>query len=436
MKPENRQGPTDVLLDVEHLDQDGFGVSAYQNRVVRVKAALPGEAVTARILRKRKGELLAEAKEVSSSHEDRRRAPCNHYPRCGGCVLQHLDYSAQLRFKQQQLLDALNNQSIAPLQVCEPVSGPRLRYRRKARLGVKQLSNELLVGFRESFSARVGRLQACETLADPFGQELVHYAGLISQLSCADKVPQLEVAAGDSERQVIIRHLAPMSTQDMIHLGDFEQQHALRLLLQPGGPSTVHTLTTAPVPLLEYGLPQYGLSLQFAAAQFTQVNPWINARLAGDIGALVRQLGARGAVDLFCGIGNFSLPLARLGLPVHGVELGEDAVAQATANAQRNALSDRCEFVAADLYDPSAASLKVPAAELLLLDPPRSGAGPNLSHWLGPEVRSVIYVSCNPTTFASDAQVLKDAGFALERVGIYDMFPQTSHVETLGLFRR
>ena len=211
MKQSPDQDLTQVLLEIAQLDSDGFGVSSHQGRTVRVKAALPGEAVTARILRKRKGEWLAEAKEVSSSHAARRRPPCGHFPRCGGCVLQHMDHAAQLQFKQQRLLDALQGQGVEPVQVNAPVSGPRLRYRRKARLGVKQLSQELLVGFRESFSSRVGRLQRCETLADPFGQQLPAYAALISGLSCAAQVPQLEVAAGDSAQQMIVRHLAPFT---------------------------------------------------------------------------------------------------------------------------------------------------------------------------------------------------------------------------------
>lgn len=430
-----RKPPTDVLLEVQSLDSDGHGLAQHNNRTVKVKAALPGEAVTARILRKRKGLLLSEALEVSSPNSDRRRAPCAHFPRCGGCVLQHLDYPAQLAFKQQLLVDALAAHGVVPDALQAPVSGPRLGYRRKARLGVKQLSGGVVVGFRESFSARVGRLQACQTLAPPFAGSIAAYAALIESLSIADQIPQLELAAGDEQAQIIMRHLAPLSAADQELLAQFEQSTGTRVLLQSGGPETVVTLAGDAPPLLDYALPQFGLSLQFAANEFTQVNPWMNQRLASDLAAHARGIGVSSALDLFCGIGNFSLPLARQGLQVCGIEASAAAVARAVSNSERNGLDQRTRFSAADLYQPGAAS-GLPCAPLLLLDPPRSGAGPNLAQWLGPEVVAVLYVSCNPVTFASDAQVLAGAGLKLRTVGIYDMFPQTSHVETLGVFVR
>ncbi|MFK7914059.1 MAG: 23S rRNA (uracil(1939)-C(5))-methyltransferase RlmD [Pseudomonadales bacterium] len=430
-----RKPPTDILLDVDSLDADGHGRASHNNRVVKIKAALPGEAVTARILRKRKGLLLAEALEVSSAHEHRRRAPCGHFPRCGGCVLQHLDYAEQLAFKQRQLTDALAEQGVAPAQLQAPVSGPRLGYRRKARLGVKQLSSGVVVGFRESFSARVGRMQSCLTLAAPFGDAIADYAELIQSLDIADQIPQLELAAGDHQSQIIVRHLRELEAPDRERLAQFELASGSVVLLQSAGPDSVVTLAGNAPPLLDYGLPQFGLSLQFAANEFTQVNAWMNQRLASDLAAHAQGLGVTAAVDLFCGIGNFSLPLARRGIDVLGVEASEAAVDRATSNAQRNGLASRARFQAADLYEAGAPSA-LPQAPLLILDPPRSGAGPNLSSWLHAGVQAVLYVSCNPLTFASDAKILGDAGLRLQSVGIYDMFPQTSHVETLGVFVR
>lgn len=430
-----RKPPTDVLLDVVSLDGDGHGTAEHNQRPVKIKGALPGEAVTARILRKRRGGLLSEALEVSSPHADRRRPPCPHFPRCGGCVLQHLAYPAQLQFKQQLLLDALAAAGVEPELLRAPVSGPQLGYRRKARLGVKQLSSGVVVGFRESFSARVGRLRQCQTLAAPFGDSIEHYAALIASLDISDQIPQLELAAGDLEQQIIIRHLAPLLAADRQRLAAFEAMSRTTLLLQSGGPDTVCTLAGEAPQLLCYGLPQFGLSLQFAANEFTQVNAWMNERLASDIAAHTHGLGVHSALDLFCGIGNFSLPLARRGVAVWGAESSASAVARAAANAARNGLSERCDFQVQDLFDPSAAT-RLPDAPLWIMDPPRSGAGPNLGRWLSSRPQAVIYVSCNPATFASDARVLTDAGLQLREVGVYDMFPQTSHVETLGVFVR
>lgn len=430
-----KKPPTDILLDVESLDADGHGRASHNDRVVKIKAGLPGEAVTARILRKRRGQLLAEAREVSSAHEHRRRPPCAHFPRCGGCVLQHLDYGEQLVFKQQQLRQALAANGVEPGQWQEPVSGPRLGYRRKARLGVKQLSSGVVVGFRETFSARVGRMQSCLTLAPPFGDGIAAYAELIQSLDIADKIPQLELAAGDQDAQIIFRHLADLGESDRQRLAQFERNSGCQVLLQSAGPDSVVTLAGAAPPLLDYGLPQFGLSLQFAANEFTQVNSWMNQRLASDLAAYALGFGVDAATDLFCGIGNFSLPLARLGMDVLGVEASEAAVARADSNARRNGLQSRTRFQAADLYA-AGASLASALAPLLILDPPRSGAGPNLGSWLHPGVEAVLYVSCNPLTFASDARILADAGLTLRSVGIYDMFPQTSHVETLGVFVR
>lgn len=438
-RPE-RRSPTEILLDVDTLADDGLGHARHGARSVAIKGALPGEAVTARILRKRKGRLLAEAHGVTRAHEDRRRPPCAHFPRCGGCVLQHMNPEAQLRFKDQQLRQALQEAGVEPAVFAAPVSGPQLGYRRKARLGVKLLGSGVAVGFRESFSARVARLTACQTLVPELGTMLQAYRSLIEQLRCADRIPQLEVAAGDARVQVIIRHLTDLAPEDRAALAAFELRHPRHsLLLQAQGPDSIVDLSGGTPALLSYALPRFGLLFRFAAQEFTQVNPWINARLTADVALLARRSGANRALDLFCGIGNFSLPLARQGLTVYGLEAAPSAIDRARANARLNGLEDRCEFQVADLYDLERSAVLPGAADsapLMLLDPPRSGAGPNLLHWLTPKLQTVIYVSCNPRTFATDAVVLEQAGLKLKRVGIYDMFPQTSHVETLGLFER
>ncbi|MEM1432801.1 MAG: 23S rRNA (uracil(1939)-C(5))-methyltransferase [Pseudomonadota bacterium] len=425
-------------MHIERLDADGFGTGSDDGIEFRVKAALPGETVQARILRKRRRVRLAEAVAVSAPAANRVPPRCPAFPRCGGCVLQHLSDTAALTFKARGLETALAAAGVAARRIVAPVAGPRLRYRRKARLGVKRLGDQVLVGFRESFSARVGRMQQCPVLSEPFTELLGPFAELIGELSIADRIPQLEVAAGDRDQQVIVRHLAPLEAADLDRLRAFEQRYGICLLLQPAGPDSITTLDQTPPPLLEYALPDFGLSLEFAAQEFTQVNAAINARLVADVLALVGSGAGKTAVDLFCGIGNFSLALAARGYRVWGFEAAAGAVHRARDNARRNGFSGSSTFAVADLYDETSAPL--PAADTLVLDPPRSGAGPALPRWLtqgaAAGLQQVAYVSCNPTTFATDARVFIDHGFELTRVGAYDMFPHTSHVETLGLFQR
>ena len=433
-----QKAPRELEVEAGPLNADGLAQVELEGQRLQIKGALPGERVVARIVRKKRRVRLAEAVEVLEAAPERVESRCQAFPRCGGCVLQHLDDRAALSFKEQGLLQALDEAGVAPRQVVAPVAGPRLHYRRKARLGVKRLGEQQLVGFRESFSARVGRMDACPILVEPFASELGAHAKLLGSLTVASAIPQLELAAGDRARQIILRHLEPLAANDLRALDRFAVAHDLTWLLQSGGPETVRTLAGEPPPLLSYGLPAFGLSLEFAAQEFTQVNAAINARLVQDAVALAGAWQPQQLLDLFCGIGNFSLALASTGWRVQGYEAVGSAIERATANADRNGLSSRCEFHVRDLYH--AESAELPAAKLWLLDPPRSGAGPMLPSWLetglAQGLEGVIYVSCNPSTFASDARVFADNGLHLERVGIYDMFPHTNHVETLGLFSR
>ncbi|MEM6707658.1 MAG: methyltransferase domain-containing protein [Pseudomonadota bacterium] len=431
--------PRHRLLEVTALDTDGLGIATANGVAYRVKGALPGERVEARVVRKRRRIRYTEAQAVlGDPAEARVTHRCDAFPRCGGCALQHVGDAEALRIKERQLLLALADAEVEPRQLAPAVTGPRLHYRRKARLGVKRLGEQTLVGFRESFSARVGRMASCPILVEPFASSLRSYADLIAGLSAPDRVPQLEVAAGDRAQQLILRHLDPLTADDLARLRAFERAHGQQFLVQPHGPDSVRTLDGALPPLLSYALMDFGLSLEFAATEFTQVNAWINARLVADVATLLAQVPRGAVLDLFCGIGNFSLALAQRGFSVFGAEAAAGSIERARSNARRNGLAPQCEFQVVDLYDSAASSL--PAAPLWVLDPPRSGAGPQLERWLaeaggrGPEV--IVYVSCNPATFATDARRLVAQGFGLERVGIYDMFPYTSHIETLGLFTR
>lgn len=432
----SRRRVRDVDVSVTDLGTDGLGEGHVDGRCVRIRNALPGETVVARVLKRRAGAWFAEAIEVRNPAEQRRAAPCQVFPRCGGCALQHLDYPAQLEHKERALLDSLAQNAVTPYRLRQPVSGPRLHYRHKARLGVRCVGDELLVGFRESFGSRVVRMSDCKVLAEPLARLLPDLQSTLAGLPEKSRLPQVELVAGDDGRAVIIRHLVPLSAESLASLESMSRRLDVHVYLQPGGYDSLH-LPFAPGlrPQLTYSIMEFGVTYRFDVADFVQVNPVINRALASSVVIALQARPGTRVVDLFCGIGNFSLVIGRTGAMVKGFEVSAGAIERARENAQLNALGHRCEFAVADLYD---SGHEIPSGtQRLLLDPPRSGAGPNLARWLsGAELERVVYVSCNPTTFASDAAVLVDHGFALIEVGIFDMFPQTAHVETLGLFVR
>lgn len=469
--------PEDTLFEVTALSADGFGLAQFQAnehaklREVLIKGSLPGEKVTARIHKRRRGQFWAEAQEFVELSPERVAPPCAHFPRCGGCALQHMDYAQQLQHKQQLLLDELIRTGVGYQQLRAPVSGPRLHYRSKARLGVRKLGEDLLLGFRESFGSRVLRMEQCLTLTADLARLVEPLRNTLQELSIAHAIPQVELASGDSTPQVVVRHLEALNIGDLQQLKSLELATGATVLLQPGGPTTLHNLDGWQPGLLSYGLPEFGLDLCFGALDFTQVNLTLNQQLVACVVAELGPLAGTQVVDMFCGIGNFSLPLAQRGAQVLGIEGSESSVARAQANAQRNGLMHNSQFAAMDLYSKEAGQLFEPQAAAaqnlnwlmrsndanpsnqnsvhkssvnedlaMLLDPPRSGAGPALSSWLAApalaQLTQIAYVSCNPVSFADDAKVLLEAGFTLEQVGIFDMFPQTAHVETFGMFRR
>lgn len=434
--------PPTMDLHIESLDPEGVGLAQFGEKRARVKGALPGEQLVARTVGKRKGAALTVAEQVTANSSPlRTKAPCSFFPRCGGCALQHMDYAAQLAHKQAGLLDELATQGVDFTTLHEAVASPQFGYRRKARLGVRRLHEMQLVGFREAFGGRIVKMNRCLALTPPFDGLFAPLSTLISQLSIPAAIPQVETAVGDTDAALVLRHLEPLNVADARKLGEFEQQHNLWVYTQSGGYDSVQPLSEE-APLLNYSLTDFGVNLEFSVTDFVQVNGYINAALVRAVGAALQPGPDKRIGDLFCGIGNFSLPMARSGAQIRGWEAADAAIRRATQNAIRNGLESNTRFEVADLYNlPGDKNQTLPVADVrdldaLVLDPPRSGAGPALPTWLAPTVAEIAYVSCNPTTFASDARVLLDNGFVLEEVGIYDMFPHTAHVETLGIFRR
>ncbi len=433
-----RRGPTDIELDIQLLDSDGLGVGIHEEREYRVRNALPGERVKARILKRRKGLRFGDAIEtLEHASPNRTASVCTAFPRCGGCVFHHLDYARQLEEKQTWLTNELQANDVVPHAWRRPTSQGRTGYRKKARLGVKWVGESVLVGFRESFSNRVARLTDCPILSPDVAVLIEPLKALLTGLDAAREIPQIEVAQGDSDVALIFRHLQPLSAKDESALSDFANQYGARVLLQSGGPDTVRGIDDAVVPELSYAIPEFGVDMSFDPRHFTQVNAVMNRELISTATAYLGQIlgGEPRILDLFCGIGNFAIPLARRGGRVSGFEMGEGSVSQARKNALKNGVDALTDFTVRDLY---ASDAPLPEADAWVLDPPRSGAGPMLASWLagGHSVQDIVYVSCGPVSFAADAHTIVNSGFSLIEVGVYDMFPFTGHVETIGYFSR
>jgi 23S rRNA (uracil1939-C5)-methyltransferase len=429
-------------LVVTALGDEMRGIASAEGREVHVRAALPGERVTAEVVRRHRGRWYARVLEWHERSPQRTRPACPVFDACGGCAAQHVATNAQLAWKQAWLLRRLEAAQLAPARVRPPVTGPQYHYRRKARLGVRHLaaSDEVVVGFREAFTRKVTRMDACDVLVPPFASLIRPLRTLINGLDVRGAVPQIEVAAGDDRAVVVLRHLEPFTGADRRMLQHFAQCHAVDLLVQAQGYDSIVGLDGGPPPALQYRLDRFGIALAFGPADFVQVNATVNARLVeGAVEALALRRADR-ILDLFCGIGNFTLPIARTGAVVTGVEANPALVSRARHNAHRNGLDARADYWMADLYQPASvpelAADTGSASNKVLLDPPRSGAGPALALLRRPHVERVVYVSCHPDSFVHDAAALVAAGYEFSEVGIFDMFPQTAHVEMLGVFCR
>ncbi len=440
MASDTRQGPRRVDLEIDTLGPDGFGVAQFERHPVHVKGALPGDVVASRIVRRRHGSWYALPERWLVTAGTRAVPACDAFMRCGGCSMQHLAAADQLALKQQWLVQELAKAGVSAQRVYTAVSGPMYYYRRRARLAVRSVRDtaELLVGFRESFGNRIARLNSCPVLAQPLANAVRPLAQLIAGLDARETVPQIEVAVGDDASALILRHVEPLSAADHATLVAFRHRSATEVLLQSGGYDTIVDLTGAPARALSYRLDAFGVTLWFHPADFIQVNATINAALIDTAVAWLEIERNDRVVDLFCGIGNFTLPVARRGANVLGLEAAAELVERGRTNAARNGLGDRARFERADLYAQplTAVESALAGVEKLILDPPRPGAGAVLSVLLASKLRRIAYVSCHPLSFARDAAALEKAGFALTRMRVFDMFPHTTHVEALGLFER
>lgn len=429
------------MVKIESLDQDGRGVARIDGKVTFVDGALPGEQVRVDIVRRKRNFDLANVAEVVRASSQRVTPRCPHFERCGGCKLQHLDTRAQVAMKQRVLEEDLRRLGeVRPAQMLPPIYGPDWGYRHRARFAVKYVArkNGALVGFHERRTHYVVDMDSCAVLPEPVSALIAPLRELISSLTLAARIPQIEVALGTDRIVLAIRVLDRPTLEDLVLLRRFAATHAVSIRLQGDRPDALEPLDAADAPLLAYTLPEFGLRLDFAPSDFTQVNPYVNRALVHRAVALLDVRSGDRIADLFCGLGNFSLALARRGAQVTGVEGVTELVERARANAASNGLSQRAEFVKADLFRDAEPLLRgLGALDGLLLDPPRDGAFAIVQALTTPYPPRIVYVSCNPSTLARDAGVLvREKGYRMRAAGVVNMFPHTAHVESIALFER
>ena len=424
-------------VDIVSLNHEGRGVARIDGKTVFVDGALPGETVRLQRTRKRRRHDEAVVVEVLKSAPDRVTPRCAHFGVCGGCSLQHLDHASQLAAKGRIVADELTRiGGVAPARWLPPLSGPVWSYRRRARLGCKYVDKKekVIVGFRERGSPLLADLRQCEVLAEPAGRLIDDLARLVGGLELRRRVAQIEVAVADNVTAFVLRVLDAPPPADLAALRHFENRHGVALYLQSGGLDTVTPLSPPATPL-RYELDGLPAGIEFAPTDFIQVNGELNRRMIARAIELLEPKPGDRALDLFCGLGNFSLPLAFKVATVTAVDGDAALVARARANAARNGIVN-AEFHAANLAaDVSQAPWAKQPHDLVLLDPPRVGAREVLPVIAACLPRRIVYVSCHAGTLARDAGILvQQHGYRLSAAGIMDMFPHTSHVESIALF--
>lgn len=422
---------------VTGLSHDGRGVGRHEGQVVFIDDALPGERVRFRPGRKRRKVLNATVDSIIEASPDRVTPECAYFGTCGGCALQHLDPRSQIAHKHRQLVD--NLERLAKVEAEEylaPVKASPWHYRRKARLGIRYVPKKggVLVGFRERHKSYITSLDACLVLERRLSDLLPGLHELVAGLSCFDRIPQIEVAGGDNAAALVFRHLAPLTEADCERLSQFGTEHGVWILLQAGGLDSIRALWPENAGLLYYDI-DGGVRIEFGPADFVQVNGEQNAKLVQRALDLLRPGPQDAVLDLYCGVGNFTLPLARRAGRVTAVEGDARLVQRARANAERNGL-DNIDVAVGDLYaEDLGGSWINPGFNCLLLDPPRSGAMEVMKRIPKMRPERIVYISCNPATLARDSEILvRKHGYRLRCAGVIDMFPHTTHVESVALF--
>jgi 23S rRNA (uracil1939-C5)-methyltransferase len=426
---------------ISALDQEGRGVTHVDGKVVFVEGALIGERVAIEVFRNKPSYALARMTELFVASHERVKPHCPHFGVCGGCSLQHLEPLAQVAVKQRVLEDALwHIARVRPQRLLAPIHGPAWGYRQRARLSVRYVPKKggALVGFHEKKSSFVADMTTCPVLPPRISALLPKLRTLVGALSIRDRLPQIELAIGDGEagEALILRHLAPLTADDEQVVSEFAKLHGVHIYLQSSGPASIQPFYP-PQSTLSYALPDFSVKFEFEPSDFTQVNGAINRVLVRRAISLLDPSPGDKVADFFCGLGNFTLPIARRGADVIGVEGSAALVRRAEMNAALNELTERARFVVGNLFEATEQSVAaLGPLDKVLIDPPREGAM-ELVKSLPARISRIVYVSCNAATLARDAEVLVGAkGFVLRAAGIANMFPHTAHVESVALFER
>ncbi len=437
MRGKPRPAGAELTAEVADLSHEGRGIARIGGKVTFIRGALPGERVRYRLYRHGKQADEGELSAIEQASPERVEPGCKHFGVCGGCSVQHLSPAGQVAFKQKQLLDALERiGKVVPGEVAPAVTGEPWGYRRRARLSVKHVAKKggVLVGFREADSPYVAQIESCVVLDPRVGLKLKELAECIGRLNIHTLVPQIEVAAAQGVT-LVFRVMQEPTADDRAVLKAFGEQHGFEIHLQTGGYDTIKPLS-GEATALRLSPDGSDLSLEFRPTDFIQVNDAVNQQMVRQALAWLAPLRGKHVLELFCGLGNFSLPLAKAGAQVTAVEGDRGLVERARENAKANGLEIR--FEQADLFTPDARVdwLRAPY-DAVLVDPPRAGAKEVLPWVADARPARIAYVSCHPGTLARDAAFLvHERGYRLARAGILDMFPHTNHVESMALFER
>lgn len=429
-----------VKATIESLAHDGRGVSHVDGKVIFIDEALPGEELEFIYTDSRKDYAEGKVATLHSRSPDRDEPACPHFGRCGGCSFQHVKDDRQIIIKQDLLAEQFQRiGKVTVAEFWEPLKGPYWGYRRKARMGVKHVAKKgrVLVGFRERRNPFLAEIESCKVMHPIVGEKLMDLSAMIGELSIKDKIPQIEVAIGDEDCVLAFRVLEPATDEDKEIMRAFGQQHNISMCLQSKGPDTIKPIEGDPEVIPTYSLPDQGITFHFKPAMFTQVNYEINRQMVNRVMQEMDFNEQDRVLDLFCGLGNFTLPIATKAGHVVGIEGDQPLVNHAKENARLNQINN-VEFFVVDLSkDVSDQAWARQKYNKVMLDPSRAGASEVLYQLKKWEPELIMYVSCNPSTLARDAGILvNELGYTLVKAGVMDMFPQTGHVESIALFRK
>jgi len=441
MARKKRKSFPEFEAKIRNLSHEGKGIAEIDGKTVFIHGALPDETIRCQITYKSSKFNEAKILEIIEPSKDRVTPPCAHFGVCGGCSMQHMSVAHQLEHKQKVLIEQLKHfGKVTPEEILPAISGKDLGYRGKARLGVRyvQKKEKVLVGFREKHSKYLADIKSCKVLHKSVGNIIEDLSNLLITFAHYKEIPQIEVACSDDETVLIFRHLKPLQQDEIDALCKFATLNKLSIYLQPNPPEKIHKIFPKDnIESLSYNLKEFNLEMLFHPTMFTQVNSEINPLMISQALTLLNPTKDDEILDLFCGLGNFTLPLAKYAKNVVGIEGSKEMVKAATSNALHNNI-ENTEFYAANLFEPDRSHKWMQKKyNKILLDPPRSGAKEILPYLSEFNTKTIVYVSCNPATLARDAnELVNNHGYKLKKTGIINMFPHTSHIEAMALFER